>query len=151
MKMTTALLVCLLLLAQGVAQADSGLVTQASQFSVEETAERFVAAAEKAGLTVFNRIDHAAGAEKAGESLRPTLLIIFGSPKVGTALMTSDQRAGIDLPLKALAWQDAQGKVWLGYDSPDYLFGRFDIKDREAVKKKVTGVLKKLSLKATQP
>ncbi|MET0053675.1 MAG: DUF302 domain-containing protein [Candidatus Thiodiazotropha sp. 6PLUC10] len=140
-----------LLLTIGVAQADSGMVTKASQFNVEETADRFVAAAEEAGLKIFSRIDHAAGAKRVGQSLRPTLLIIFGSPKVGTALMTSDQRAGIDLPLKALVWQDAEDKVWLGYNSPEFLFDRFAIDDREKVKKKVTGALKKLSQKATQP
>ena len=150
MKITTPLIACVLLFASAV-QADNGLVNLASQFSVQETADRFVAAVEKAGLKVFSRIDHAAGAEKVGQSLRPTQLIIFGSPKVGTALMTSDQRAGIDLPMKALAWQDAEGKVWLSYNSPDYMFERFAIDDRQPVKKKITGALSKFSQKATQP
>ncbi|MCU7844537.1 MAG: DUF302 domain-containing protein [Candidatus Thiodiazotropha sp. (ex Monitilora ramsayi)] len=139
------------LLAASVVNAGGGLINQSSQFSVQKTADRFVVAAEKAGLKIFARIDHAAGAAKVGKSLRPTQLIIFGSPKVGTALMTSDQRAGIDLPLKALAWQDAEGKVWLSYNSPDYLFGRFGIDDRSAVKKKITGALLKLAGAATQP
>jgi uncharacterized protein (DUF302 family) len=134
-----------------VAQAEPGLVTLSSQFSVEVTADRFVTAAEDAGLKIFSRIDHAAGAAQAGLSLRPTRLILFGSPKVGTALMTSDQRAGIDLPMKALVWEDAEGKVWFGYNTPEVLFGRFGIDDRDAVKKKVTGALKQLSQYATQP
>jgi uncharacterized protein (DUF302 family) len=100
---------------------------------------------------VFNRIDHAAGAAKVGKTLRPTQLIIFGSPKVGTALMTSDQRVGIDLPLKALVWQDAEGKVWLSYNSSDYVFNRFAINDRPKVKSNVTGALAKLAKQATQP
>ena len=139
------------LFALSAAYADVGLVNLSSHYSVDKTADRFVAAAEKAGLNIFARIDHAAGASKVGKSLRPTQLIIFGSPKVGTALMTSDQRMGIDLPLKALAWQDAEGKVWLSYNSPDYLFGRFSIEDRSKVKKKITGALAKLAKAATQP
>jgi uncharacterized protein (DUF302 family) len=150
MRILTTLLVGMFL-SLGVVRAETGLVTQPSQYGVEETVERFVAAAEKAGLKIFNRIDHAAGAAKVGQSLRPTVLIIFGSPKVGTALMNSDQRAGIDLPLKALVWEDAEAKVWLGYNSPESLFTRFNITDREKVKQKVTGALKKLSAEATQP
>ena len=151
MKITIPLLTILLLLTVTVVQAEAGLINVSSQFGVQETADRFVAAVEKAGLKVFNRIDHAAGAAKVDKSLRPTQLIIFGSPKVGTALLTSDQRIGIDLPLKALAWQDAEGKVWLTYNSPDYLFNRFAINDRAKVKKKITGALAKLSQSATQP
>lgn len=141
---------CILFVATGV-QADTGLVNVPSRFSVQETADRFVAAAEKVGLNIFARIDHAAAATKVGMQLRPTQLIIFGNPKVGTNLMSSDQRAGIDLPLKALAWQDAEGKVWLSYNSPDYLFGRFAIEDRAPVKEKIGGALGKLSKAATQP
>jgi uncharacterized protein (DUF302 family) len=150
MKTTPRLLFVLFMMLGFGAQADASLVNVASSFSVAETADRFAAAAEKAGLKIFARIDHAAGAAKVGQELRPTQLIIFGSPKVGTALMTSDQRVGIDLPLKVLAWQDAEGKVWLSYNSPDFLFGRFAIEDRAPVKQKVTGALKKLTKAATQ-
>ncbi|PVV12242.1 MAG: hypothetical protein B6D77_05650 [gamma proteobacterium symbiont of Ctena orbiculata] len=152
MNKTTSILVVLMLLASSsIAMADAGLINVRSQFNVEKTADRFAAAATEAGLKVFNRIDHAAGAAKVGKSLRPTHLIIFGSPKVGTALMTSDQRVGIDLPLKALVWQDAEGKVWLSYNSPDYVFNRFAIDDRPKVKDKVTGALEKFAKHATQP
>jgi uncharacterized protein (DUF302 family) len=151
MKTTIRLLSVLFMVLAFGARADSGLVNVASAFGVQETSDRFVAAAGKAGLHIFARIDHAAGAAKVGQSLRPTELIIFGSPKVGTALMTSDQRVGIDLPLKALVWQDAEGKVWLSYNSPDYLFGRFSIEDRAPVKQKITGALARLSKAATQP
>jgi uncharacterized protein (DUF302 family) len=143
-------MIALSLLAFSAVHADAGLVNMSSHYSVDTTADRFVAAAEKAGLNIFARIDHAAGASKVGKSLRPTQLIIFGSPKVGTALMTSDQRIGIDLPLKVLAWQDAEGKVWLSYNSPDYLFARFSIEDRPEVKKKISGALAKLAKAATQ-
>ncbi|MEW8563990.1 MAG: DUF302 domain-containing protein, partial [Candidatus Thiodiazotropha sp.] len=150
-KTTPLLVLILMAVSAPVALADSGLVNLSSQFSVGETADRFASAATGAGLKVFNRIDHAAGAAKVGKTLRPTELIIFGSPKVGTALMTSDQRIGIDLPLKALVWQDAEGKVWLSYNSPDHLFSRFAINDREKVKQNVTAALKKFARHATQP
>jgi uncharacterized protein (DUF302 family) len=93
--------------------ADDGLITVASRFSVHETVERLVAFVTSHGLTVFARIDHADGAAKAGLQLRPTELLIFGHAKGGTPLMADCQTAGIDLPLKALAWEDADGKVWL--------------------------------------
>jgi uncharacterized protein (DUF302 family) len=151
MKIMIPLLTLLLLLTTSLVRAEEGLIHVSSQFDVQGTADRFVAAVEKAGLKVFSRIDHAAGAAKVEQSLRPTQLVIFGSPKVGTALLTSDQRIGIDLPLKALVWEDAEGQVWLSYNSPDYLFNRFAIDDRAKVKKKITGALSKLSQSATQP
>ncbi|HSW26037.1 MAG TPA: DUF302 domain-containing protein, partial [Burkholderiaceae bacterium] len=76
------------------------------------------------GLTVFARIDHAAGATKVGKSLRPTELLIFGNPQGGTPLMECAQSAGIDLPLKALVWQDEAAQVWLGYNDPAFLAQR---------------------------
>jgi uncharacterized protein (DUF302 family) len=149
MKTTIRIQGLLLVLLAFGAQAE-GLVNVQSAFSVPETAERFAAAAERAGLKIFARIDHAAGAAEVGEALRPTQLILFGSPKVGTALMTSDPRIGIDLPLKVMAWKDAEGKVWLSYNAPDYLFRRFSIEDREKVKAKISGALAKLTQAATQ-
>jgi uncharacterized protein (DUF302 family) len=151
MKTTINRLGLLLILLTFGAQAETGLIDVQSAFGVPETAERFAAAAEKAGLKIFARIDHAAGAAQVKTDLRPTQLIIFGSPKVGSALMTSNQRVGIDLPLKAMAWQDAEGRVWLSYNSPDYLFGRFAIENRAPVKQKITGTLAKLAAAATQP
>jgi uncharacterized protein (DUF302 family) len=79
------------------------------------------------GMMVFARIDHAAGAAEAGLSLRPTELLIFGNAKTGTALMQSVQTAGIDLPLKALVWQDASGNTWLSYDDPDWVAKRHGV------------------------
>src|SRR6202043_4229969 len=90
-----------------------GLITLASRYPARDTVERPLGALAKRTMTVFARIDHAAGAAGAGLSLRPTEVVIFGNPKGGTALMQDRQSAGIDLPLKALAWQDADGKVWL--------------------------------------
>jgi uncharacterized protein (DUF302 family) len=93
--------------------ADDGLITVPSTFSVRETIERLVGFATSHGLAVFARVDHADGAAKVGLPLRPTELVIFGNPKGGTPLMQDCQTAGIDLPLKALAWEDDDGKVWL--------------------------------------
>ena len=150
-KTTFFSIVLVLLSIAPMTHADTGLINIQSQFGAAETAERFTTGVTEAGLKVFNRIDHAAGAVKVGETLRPTELIIFGSPKVGTALLRSDQRAGIELPLKALVWQDAEGKVWLSYNSPDYVFSRFAIDDRPKVKENVSGALEKLARHATQP
>lgn len=141
----------ILFLALPAAQADDGLVSVQSQFDVTQTLDRFEAAAKKAGLKIFARIDHAQGAKSVGQSLRPTQLLIFGSPKVGTGMMSSEQRAGIDLPLKALAWQDADGVVWLSYTRPDYLFERFGIDDRPEILQNVSVALAKFTRAATQP
>jgi uncharacterized protein (DUF302 family) len=132
-------------------QADDGLVSLRSQFDVTQTLDRFEAAAKQAGLKIFARIDHAEGAASVGKSLRSTQLLIFGSPQVGTGVMSSDQRAGIDLPLKALAWRDAQGVVWLSYTRPDYMFARFGIDDRPKVQQNMSGALEKFARAATQP
>lgn len=95
-----------------------GLITLPSSFGPEETLSRLTWSAERAGMTVFCLIDHAAEACKASLVLRPTILVVLGNAKVGTALMQSTQAAGIDLPLKALVWQDAAGKTWLSYNDP---------------------------------
>lgn len=106
-----------------------GLVTLPSPHDTHTTMDRLAAAAEARGLTVFARIDHAAGAAKVGATLRPTELIIFGNPKAGTPLMQCAQTAGLDLPLKALAWQDADGRTWLGYTHPAVLGARHGAAD----------------------
>jgi uncharacterized protein (DUF302 family) len=140
----------ILLLALPVAMADDGLVNLRSQFTVTETLDRFEQAAKQAGLQIFTRIDHAAGAASVGQALRPTELLIFGNPKVGSGLISSNQRVAIALPLKALAWQDAQGVVWLSYTRPDYLLGRFEITDRSQVQQRMRDLLAKLAKAATQ-
>jgi uncharacterized protein (DUF302 family) len=101
-----------------------GLVTIRSAHSVPETIDRLVAAVTSRGLNVFARIDHAAGAASVSQELRPTLLVIFGNPRGGTPLMQDRQTAGIDLPVKALAWEDADGAVWLTYNDPHWLARR---------------------------
>jgi uncharacterized protein (DUF302 family) len=100
---------------------DTGIVDVRSRYSVSETLARLQGILKEKGITVFALIDHGGEAEKAGLVMRPTQLLIFGSPKGGTPLMIAAPRLAIDLPLKALAWQDEQGQVWLSYNSPEYL------------------------------
>ncbi len=103
---------------------DDGLFTLPSAFSVDDTISRFEAALQAKGIRLFAKIDHAAGAVEAGLTLRPTFLLIFGNARAGTPLMQLNQRIGIDLPLKALVWQDADHKVWLTFNDPAWLAKR---------------------------
>lgn len=119
----------LLMMACTLASAADGLIEIKSAYSVSETITRFEAAAKERKLNIFLRVDHAAGAQKIGATLRPTELLVFGNPQGGTPLMACAQTAGIDLPLKALAWEDASGQVWLGYNDPQYLAARHGAKD----------------------
>jgi uncharacterized protein (DUF302 family) len=105
--------------------ADDGLVTKPSRYSVKETIGRFEAAVkerEATGATVFTEIDHAAAAKKLGLDMRPRTVIVFGNPKLGTPAMVKTPLLAIDVPPKALVWEDDQGKVWLSYNSADYLY-----------------------------
>lgn len=104
--------------------SNNGLITVASRFSVGETLDRLTAALSGAGLQVFARINHGSNAEEVGLELRPTELLIFGNPRGGTPLMQDKQTAGIDLPVKALAWEDEEGKVWLTYNEAAWLATR---------------------------
>jgi uncharacterized protein (DUF302 family) len=104
--------------------AAQGLTTIWSNFGPQDTMNRLETAVKAKAMTVFARIDHAAGAAAVGSSLRPTELLIFGNPKGGTPLMQSVQTLGIDLPLKALVWQDAAGDTWLSYNDPTWLAQR---------------------------
>lgn len=113
-------------LAAGTTTAAEGFVSIKSPHSVRETLDRFEGLVKAKGLNIFLRVDHAAGAQKIGKSLRPTELLVFGNPQGGTPLMECAQTAGIDLPLKALAWQDASGQVWLGYNDPQFIIRRHD-------------------------
>src|SRR5262245_38019296 len=104
--------------------AAAGWITIASSRGPKETVNRLEAAVKAKGMTVFARIDHAAGAAEVGMSLRPTQLLIFGNAKGGTPLMQAMQTIGIDLPLKALVWQDASGTTWLSFNDPSWLAKR---------------------------
>src|SRR5262249_8163760 len=106
---------------------DNGLVSVQSRFATRETVDRFLAALAERKLTVFARIDHAAGAASVGLPLRPTELVIFGNPKGGTALIQDRQSAGIDLPLKALIWEGPENRTWLTYDDPAWIAQRHSL------------------------
>ena len=106
------------------AMATDGLTTIKSQFDAAETMDRLEAAVSERGAKIFARIDHAAGAAESGLSLRPTMVLIFGNAKGGTPVMKLTQTAAIDLPLKALVWQDAEGNTWLSYNDPAWISRR---------------------------
>jgi len=134
-----------------VAVAGEGMITVSSAHDVKTTADRLVQSLTAKGMTVFTRIDHAAGAAKVGKNLRPTELVIFGNPKVGTPLMQCDQGTAIDLPQKALIWEDEDGKVWLSYNDPKYLAQRHDLSQCAEVVKKIEKALGNFAAMATQP
>ena len=106
-----------------------GLMTIASKYDPAELIKRLKAAIKKKGMAVFDRVDHAAGAKEVGMELRPTVVVIFGSAQVGTPIMQADQTVGIDLPLKALVWQDAAGETWISYNDPEWIAKRHGLGD----------------------
>ena len=106
---------------------DKGIIDKPSNHSVDQTVEKLKNILQSKGITLFALVDHSGEAEKAGMKMRPTKLLIFGSPKAGTPLMLTAPSIAIDLPLKILVWEDAQGKVWVSYNSPDYLKQRHGI------------------------
>jgi uncharacterized protein (DUF302 family) len=128
--------------------ATDGLTTIPSSFGPRETTDRLETEIKAKGMTVFARIDHAAGAAELGLPLRPTELLIFGSAKAGTPLMQANQAIGIDLPLKALVFEDAAGKVWLSYNDPRRLaqrhgLGAADIQTVDAMAAALNAVVTK--------
>ncbi|TPM96447.1 DUF302 domain-containing protein [Mesorhizobium sp. B2-1-3A] len=130
--------------------AEDGLITVQSRFGVTETIDRLTEVVKRAGLLVFARIDHAAGARDVGASLRPTELLVFGNPRGGTPLMQDRQLAGIDLPVKALAWEDEDGKIWLSYNDPRWIAERHGLGEasRAAVEAMVAGMKKVIAAAA---
>jgi uncharacterized protein (DUF302 family) len=103
---------------------DNGIVDQPSNHSVDETIERLKGILHSKGITLFAVIDHSGEAAEAGMTMHPTKLLIFGNPKAGTPLMLAAPSSAIDLPLKILVWEDAQSKVWISYNNPDYILKR---------------------------
>ncbi len=133
------------------ASADTGFINVKSNHSVKETADRLETVLKQKGMTMFIRIDHAAGAKKVGKNLRPTELVIFGNPKVGSPLMQCSQTVGLDLPQKALIWEDEAGQVWFSYNVPGYLDKRHGLAKCSPVLKKVENALKNFAVAATMP
>ena len=146
----TTILACLLLMISAYATAVEGVLTLESNYSVKETANKFESIIEKKGLTLFARIDHQQNAAGVNLELRPTELIIFGNPKVGTPLMQCSQQVAIDLPQKVLIWKDEKGTVRLSYNNPEYLKERHQIEGCNKVINKISNVLKALTKAASK-
>jgi uncharacterized protein (DUF302 family) len=125
-----------------------GLTSIRSTFGPKETVDRLQAEIRAQGMTVFARIDHAAGAAEVGLTLPPTELIIFGNARGGTPLMQSVQTVGIDLPLKALVWEDPAGKTCLSYNEPDWIAQRHGVGNAEPIVGKMTSALRAMARKA---
>ena len=128
------------LVAAPVAAAD-GVIDVQSDFNVQESATRMENLLNEKGMTIFKRINHSEGAEKVGIDLRETVLILFGNPKVGSPLMKCRQSVAVDLPQKALIWEDGEGKAWISYNDPRYLEKRHDITGCEEVILKIEKAL----------
>lgn len=114
-------------------KAGEGIISKQSKHSVPETLDRLEAVLREKGIKIFARVDHSGEAEKVGMKMPPTQVLIFGNPKAGTPAMLAAPTTAIDLPLKALAWQDSGGKVWLSYNDAEYLKRRFGLND-DAIK-----------------
>jgi len=130
--------------------AESGVINVLSAHDVATTANRFEAQLHDKGMTVFTRINHASEAAAIGKKLRPTELIIFGNPKIGSILMQCQQSMAIDLPQKALIWQDETANIWLSYNDPNYLIRRHDVKNCEAAVNKLSTVIQRFAKLATE-
>ena len=127
-----------------------GLITIQSRYTPKETMQRLETAVKSKGMTVFAHIDHAAAAAAVSMALRPTDLLIFGSPKGGTPLMQSTQTIGIDLPLKALVWEDDEGHVWLSYNDPTWIAERHTkAAELQAGVQAMTGALNAIAAEVT--
>ena len=127
----------------------SGLVQLRSSYDVEQTTERLQIALQNAGMTLFGVVDHAAGATSVGLALPATRVVIFGNPKVGTPLMQCAPTVAIDLPMKALIYEDAEGSVWYAYNAPAYLKARHNLVGCDEVLNRVGGALAKFAAAAT--
>ena len=110
-----------------MSNTDHGIISKSSIHSVDETAEKLKALLQSKGITLFAFVDHSGEAEKAGLKMRPTKLLIFGNPRAGTPVMLAAPSSALDLPLKILIWEDAQGRAWVSYNDPHYLKRRHSI------------------------
>ncbi len=128
--------------------ANEGMISVKSAHPVNVTADRLEKILASKGMTLFKRIDHAAGASSVGKTMRPTELVIFGNPKIGTPLMQCSHSIAIDLPQKALIWEDEAGQVWFSYNDPHFLALRHDTRGCDELLNKVAGALGKFAKKA---
>jgi uncharacterized protein (DUF302 family) len=148
MRILAAVLLALALpLAAGSAEE---LATRQSKYSVKETLDRLSAALKDKGITPVARVDHAAAARAAGLDLRPTEVLFFGNPKLGTPLMQANRHIAIDLPMRVLAWEDDTGKVWIGYTRLETLKARYKVEGRDEAFKAMAGALEGFTSGATK-
>ena len=139
-----------LMCSQILAEDSDGVIRVKSQHSVVGTVAKLESALESKGMTVFDRVSHSEGAAKVELELRPAVLVVFGNPKVGTPLMQCQQLAGLDLPQKALVYEDQDGEVWLAYNDPEYIARRHSITGCDEVVDKVSKALADFSRLATE-
>lgn len=147
--MRSFFLMLVMLFTANSAMAQQGMESIESPFDVATTIDRLTAELESKGMSVFGRVNHAANAEKVDMSLRPTELLIFGNPRIGTPLMLCAQSVALDLPQKMLAWQGEDGKTRLGWNDPMHLKARHGIEECDEVLKKVSGALSNFAKAAT--
>jgi uncharacterized protein (DUF302 family) len=131
------------------AKAAEELTVKGSKYPVKETVDRLTAALKDKGITPIARVDHAAAAKGVGLELKPTEVLLFGNPKLGTPLMQTNRNIAIDLPMKVLVWEDNGGKVWIGYTSPETLKKRYKIEGRDDVLKTMAGALEAFAIAAS--
>ena len=144
-----ATLALLLLTATSQAFAASGWIERESKNSVEVTVDKLVASIEEAGAKVFATVDHAAGAKSIGQDMAPTVLVIFGNPKLGTPIIQANRRAGLDLPVRVLIWED-QSVVHIGYEAPDSLKARYEVQGADESFAATTKALDRLTTAASE-
>ncbi len=132
------------------AMADSHLIVKRSPHTVSDTLDRLSDILKARGISVVARVDHAGAAAKSGMSLRPTAVLIFGNPKLGTPLMVANQKVGLDLPMKVLAWQDESNQVWLAYANPERLKADYGLAGQDATLRQMADALNNLTDAAVQ-
>jgi uncharacterized protein (DUF302 family) len=149
--MRCAILALAMIMAFAASAASAGELTRVpSKFGVKETIDRLLTALDARGLKVAARVDHGAAAKAAGMEMPPAEVVMFGNPKLGTPLMLSNPEVAFDLPMKIAVWQEKDGKVWLGYLSPDLLKARHALTGVEEQLKTMTGALAGLAKAATE-
>lgn len=149
MKIDSKIIFCTLLLTSFISTSSAnnadGMIRIKSNHSVSGTLNKLEAILKKKGMTIFKRVSHSEGATNVSMKLRDTELLIFGNPRIGTPLMLCQQTAALDLPQKALAYEDKQGQVWLAYNDPEYIVNRHHVTGCEKTIKKITAALSKLT------
>jgi uncharacterized protein (DUF302 family) len=130
--------------------ADDHLITKKSAHNVSQTLDRLVEALKQRNVAVVARVDHAAAAQRAGQALGPTEVLIFGNPKLGTPLMQANRKIGLDLPMKVVAWEDDSGQVWLAYTKPEHLKAQYAVSGQDETFREMAQALDRLTDEASK-